>query len=112
MAGWNVSREVAVVPVNPKRVDPEFLSYLIGSGASQHWLGGVKKGAAYVGINIEDLRLLPVSAPAMEKQIEVVQHLKSLQEETQRLTRLYERKLAAQAALKQSLLHQAFSGAL
>ena len=32
--------------------------------------------------------------------------------ETQRLTRLYEQKQAALAALKQSLLHQAFSGEL
>ena len=62
MAGWNVSREVAAVPVNTSRINPVFLNSLIGSGASQHWLGGVKKGVAYVGINIEDLRLLPVSA--------------------------------------------------
>jgi type I restriction enzyme S subunit len=32
--------------------------------------------------------------------------------ETQRLARLYERKLAALAALKKSLLHQAFTGQL
>ena len=32
--------------------------------------------------------------------------------ETQRLAGLYERKLAALEALKKSLLHQAFSGAL
>jgi len=32
--------------------------------------------------------------------------------ETQRLAGLYEQKLAALAALKKSLLHQAFSGAL
>jgi type I restriction enzyme S subunit len=32
--------------------------------------------------------------------------------ETQRLARLYERKLAALAALKKSLLHQAFTGEL
>jgi type I restriction enzyme S subunit len=112
MAGWNVSREVAVVPINSSRVNPAFLSYLIGSGTSQHWLGGVKKGAAYIGINIEDLRLLPVNVPKMERQLEVVEHLDSLQEETQRLARLYEQKLAALEALKKSLLHQAFTGAL
>jgi type I restriction enzyme S subunit len=32
--------------------------------------------------------------------------------ETQRLTRLYERKLAALEELKKSLLHQAFNGEL
>jgi type I restriction enzyme S subunit len=112
MAGWNVSREVAVVPVNTSQINPAFLSYLIGSGTSQHWLGGVKKGAAYIGINIEDLRLLPVNAPKMERQLEVVEHLDLLQEDTRRLARLYERKRTALDALKKSLLHQAFSGQL
>ena len=42
----------------------------------------------------------------------IVTTLASLSEETQRLARLYERKLAALEALKKSLLHQAFTGAL
>jgi type I restriction enzyme S subunit len=44
--------------------------------------------------------------------LEIVEHLDLLQKETQRLARLYERKLAALEELKKSLLHQAFSGAL
>ena len=112
MAAWNVSREVAMVPVNPSRVNPVFLSYLIGSSTSQHWLGNVKKGAAYVGINIEDLRLLPVSAPKMDKQLEIVRHLEALQSKIQRLDSIYQQKLVALDALKKSLLHQAFTGHL
>ncbi|MEO7128755.1 MAG: restriction endonuclease subunit S [Rhodoferax sp.] len=112
MAGWNVSREVAVVPVSVKKINPKFLAYLIGSGTSQHWLGGVKKGAAYVGINLEDLRLLPVNAPVLEKQLELVERLDTFQAETQRLESLYQQKLAALDDLKKSLLHQAFSGQL
>jgi type I restriction enzyme S subunit len=112
MAGWNVSREVAVVPVDPSRVNPEFLSYMIGSSVSQEWLGGVKKGAAYVGINIEDLRLLPVIAPKVSRQLEIVHHLQTLEAVTQRLASIYQKKLDALEALKKSLLHQAFSGEL
>jgi len=40
---WNVSREVAVVPIDNKKVDPKFMSYFIASGISQKWFGGVKK---------------------------------------------------------------------
>jgi type I restriction enzyme S subunit len=36
----------------------------------------------------------------------------SLEEETQRLAFIYERKLTALEALKKSLLHQAFAGGL
>lgn len=112
MTGWNVSREVAVVPVDANRINPKFLSYFIGSGASQEWLGNVKKGAAYVGINIEDLRLLPVSAPDLKGQDGIVKELEAMQVDVDRLQSIYQRKLAALDELRQSLLHQAFSGAL
>ena len=112
MRGWNVSREVAVAPVDSRRINPRFVALSIGAGVSQNWLGNVKKGAAYVGINIEDLRNLPVRAPSLAEQARIVSHLDALSEEAQRLATLYARKLAALAALKQSLLHQAFTGEL
>ena len=49
---------------------------------------------------------------SLHEQKRVVFTLASLEEETQRLVRLYERKLAALEALKKSLLHQAFTGEL
>jgi type I restriction enzyme S subunit len=112
MVGWNISREVAVVPVEPSSVNPEFLTYWIGAGVSQDWLGGVKKGAAYVGINIEDLRLLPVKVPEPAKQLDVVRHLNSLRNETLCLESNYRQKLEGLEALKKSLLRQAFNGEL
>lgn len=112
MAGWNVSREVAVVPVDHSKVNPIFLSYLIGSGVSQQWLGGVKKGTAYVGINIEDLRLLPVSAPTMDEQLKIISKLETLQSSTQRLESIYQQKLNDLEELKKSVLHKGFNGEL
>ena len=50
--------------------------------------------------------------PAVKKQNELAEKLDALNEETQRLESIYQRKLAALEALKKSLLHQAFSGAL
>lgn len=47
-----------------------------------------------------------------QEQKRIVTQLDTLAAESQRLTRLYEQKLAALAALKKSLLHQAFSGEL
>ena len=51
----------------------------------------------------------PTSLPEQKR---IVTALASLTEETQRLARIYERKLAALAELKKSLLHQAFTGEL
>lgn len=49
---------------------------------------------------------------SLEEQTRIVSTLTALTEETQRLVDMYERKLAALDALKQSLLHEAFSGRL
>ncbi len=46
------------------------------------------------------------------EQERIAAHLDALSAETQRLAKIYEQKQAALAALKKSLLHQAFSGAL
>ncbi|MCX6976266.1 MAG: hypothetical protein NTZ94_18660 [Verrucomicrobia bacterium] len=50
--------------------------------------------------------------PPLEQQRRIVAAIDALTAETQRLARIYSRKLAALEALKKSLLHQAFSGAL
>ncbi len=50
--------------------------------------------------------------PPLDEQKRIVVALDGLLENGQRLARLYERKHAALEALKKSLLHQAFTGAL
>jgi type I restriction enzyme S subunit len=112
MSGWNISREVALVPVDPKTVHAEFLVYFIGSAVSQEWLSSKKKGAAYVGINLEDLRLLPVALPEMGEQLEIIRHLDEIRDEVERLAAIYIKKLHELATLKAALLHQAFTGNL
>jgi type I restriction enzyme S subunit len=70
-------------------------------------------GAAQPKLNQKALNSIPIPIPkSVETQSKIVESVESLQEETQRLARLYERKLAALEELKKSLLHQAFSGEL
>jgi type I restriction enzyme S subunit len=70
-------------------------------------------GAAQPKLNQRALNAIPIPIPELvEEQAKIVSGVESLQEETQRLSRLYERKLAALEELKKSLLHQAFNGEL
>jgi type I restriction enzyme S subunit len=71
MAGWNVSREVAVIPFS-QYLDAEYCMLSIASMHSQRWLTGVAKGVAYTGVNIEDLRNLPLPIPPIAEQREIV----------------------------------------
>ncbi len=63
-------------------------------------------------IDADELQKVMIPFPPLEQQRRIVATINALSEETQRLATLYERKLAALAALKQSLLHQAFTGNL
>jgi type I restriction enzyme S subunit len=71
------------------------------------------KGATIARLYNDNLRQIAIAFPeSLHEQRRGVAQLESLSAETQRLAGLYEQKLAALAALKKSLLHQAFSGAL
>lgn len=71
------------------------------------------RGAAQPKLTQKALNTIPIPIPInLGEQKQIVHDLDVLAEETQRLTRLYEQKQAALAALKKSLLHEAFSGNL
>ena len=73
----------------------------------------IGSGSSIPQINNYDIEPLEISFPqTKEKQGRIVLKLDELAAETQRLETIYQRKLAALDALKQSLLHQAFSGQL
>ncbi len=69
-------------------------------------------GAVMPNLSNTDLGSLSIYLPPLDKQIDIVEHVDCLHAETQHLTRLYERKLAALEELKKSLLHQAFNDEL
>src|SRR3546814_17534314 len=69
-------------------------------------------GANISNINQAKLAGLPISLPSFSQQENIADKLDALSTETQRLESLYRQKLAALAALKKAMLHQAFSGEL
>lgn len=112
MAGWNVSREVAVVPVDQKTADPAFIALWIASEDCQRWLTGVTKGVAYTGINIEDLRTLPLELPGKEEQAEIVRRVETLFAFADRLEARLQTAQTATERLTPALLAKAFRGEL
>ena len=71
------------------------------------------KGATIPRLYNDNLRRISIGFPkSLQDQRRIVAQLDALSEETQRLARLYAQKLAALEALKKSLLHQAFTGAM
>ena len=96
----------------PNEITRDYLFYLLLSKPFTEYaiLGSARAGMPKV--NREYLFEFRTCLPSVQKQIELSAQLDALHEETQRLESLYQRKLAALDELKQSLLHQAFSGQL
>jgi len=110
LKGWNISREIALVPI--AQVLPTFVAFWIASLPSQNWLIGVAKGVAYTGINLEDLRLLPVALPSLAEQQEIVRRVEELFALADQIEARYGKAKAHVEKLTPSILAKAFRGKL
>ena len=98
--------------VRPKdhALDLHFLEFVFRGGID---ISAAITGAAQPQITRSNLSPLLIRFPkSVTEQTGLAEKFEALTEETQRLARHYERKHAALEALKKSLLHQAFTGAL
>jgi type I restriction enzyme, S subunit len=100
---------IGVVP-NEAITSSKFLDYLLQSFKTQLQAQG--KGSAQDNINLGTFENQPFPFPSLTVQRRIVSTLDALSEEIQHLESIYRQKLAALDELKQSLLHQAFTGAL
>ena len=103
-----------IYPLVPKsgRIDRDYLYYLLLSRSFTEY---AIKGSARAGmpkVNREHLFAYRTSLPPIEVQSRHAGRLDALTFATQRLTEICDVRLAALDELKQSLLHQAFTGAL
>ena len=92
---------------------PAFLFELFRSDIVKQQIRKQVTGAAQPQLPIKTLVNFTIPVPTqLAEQAALVKKLRAFQPETQHLTRLYERKLAALEELKKSLLNQAFNGEL
>ncbi|MCX6883712.1 MAG: restriction endonuclease subunit S [Verrucomicrobia bacterium] len=107
------AQRIIIMQPNAARLDTTFLKYLLLSEPLQQSIRTKGTGATVQGIKASLLKLIEISFPkSLTAQEEIVDKLDSLTEATQHLARIYSQHLAALEALKKSLLHQAFAGAL
>lgn len=97
-----------LVPNN--QLHPKFLYYYLSSIVDL--LNSLGTGATFRELSGGKLKEVPIPVPPLAEQQRIVDTLDSLNLETQRLAEIYKGQLTALDALKQSLLHQAFSGQL
>jgi type I restriction enzyme S subunit len=98
------------VVVDEEQTSSKYIEYMLGTFKAA--LKAKGKGSAQDNINLGTFENERFPFPDLETQSRIVQTLDGLSAEVIRVEDLYQRKLAALEELKQSLLHQAFSGQL
>ena len=94
------------------KIDDGYLLHYLRSRCFLDILYPTANGTRQANLSSVAMKLLPVPLPPLKEQKNIAAILDDLRQETQRLARIYEQKLAALDALKKSLLHQAFNGEL
>ncbi len=108
-----LGRRMGLVRVDRKRINPKFFIYQYIAPPFREFLGTrTVRGATVDRISLKEFPSYQIVLPTLDEQEKIVTKLDYLRAETQRLTSIYERKLAELGALKKSLLHHAFSGQL
>ena len=114
-AGEKVCLGQRTVLIRPKKevANPQYLAFLILHPIMQTRLLSHSTGATVQHVNMKDIRNLPINTlPPLSEQEAALKELVKAQGKVLILEDTYERKLAALAELKQSILQKAFSGEL
>lgn len=115
LRGLEGAYNVALMKAVPdeSKLSRDFLFYFLKhSTILQYVIYHSERAAGQIGLTKETLEPYPISLPTLADQQKVVDTIIELESETQRLESIYQQKLGALEALKKSLLHQAFTGAL
>lgn len=110
-AGFNISREVAMVALGQPAFGP-CLATFVGSGPIEGWLLQNAKGIAYTGINIETLKQTPVPLPPLIEQAEIVAEVERRLSIVREVEATVEANLKRANRLRQAILQEAFAGRL
>lgn len=108
----NINQAVCLVRCLPDLLNNNYLTYLLNSPLFKRVLHENEVNNARANLSLGFFSKLPVPLPPIPSQNEIVAKLDTFRAKTQRLEAIYQSKLDALDALKKSLLHQAFSGAL
>jgi type I restriction enzyme, S subunit len=107
-----LNQRVARITVKNQSIDRAFLFRFLSSRAFREGLQEAGHGAAQQNVSTKEIESVLLSVPSRIEQRAAVDEFNRFDEEVDRLTHLYERKLAALEELKKSLLQQAFNGEL
>lgn len=84
MIGGNISREIAIIPLEDS-INSEYAMYLLASPTIQRRMMGNVRGTSYVGLNLQDVRSIELPIPPMREQLNMVKHINQIRSQVDTL---------------------------
>lgn len=109
LKGFNIAREVAVIPLSA-HVSNKFYMYFLLSSAFREYEHSHLSGSVYVGLNIELLASTPVLTLPLSEQQEIVAYLDQQCAEIDRLIAKKEQIITELESYKKSLIYECVTG--
>ena len=100
-----------MIPLLPATCS-HFMMYFLKSNKAKEFIGANTKGSAQQGVNLRDLRNLPIPALSLEEQHEIVRRIESAFAKIDRLAGQAKRALELVGKLDEAILAKAFRGEL
>jgi type I restriction enzyme S subunit len=111
LAGANITQDTARLAILPSML-PAFAALALRSPFIQNLLKRIARGVAVKGVNIGDLRAIPLPVPSLQEQSQIVVKVAELLSDLDAAHLSATAGLKRAAALRKSLLQAAFSGRL
>jgi type I restriction enzyme S subunit len=111
MQGFNISREVAMIPLRSS-INPNFIALLLQSPTGYKCLAEKVRGVAQKGINLSDVKRFVTPLPSIEEQIEIVSRVEELFGFADKVEAQVNEAQTKVNNLTQSILAKAFRGEL
>ncbi|WP_081649883.1 restriction endonuclease subunit S [Fodinicurvata sediminis] len=110
--GHYVCQSVALLRLADSSISPFVEMYLSGKGAGRDQLDNFIYGAGRPHLSFEQIRTVAVPIPSNEEQAQIMLLVKEAFERVSRIDRICKTELTRSAALRQSILKDAFAGRL
>jgi len=111
LEGGNITQDTARIAPLPQ-LDARFVAGYLRSAEAQRYFQRVARGVAVKGVNIGDLRTMPIPVPPLEEQRRIVAEVEERLGAIDALRAAIERAQRRGAALRRSVLERAFRGQL
>ncbi len=108
LAGYNVAREVAVVPIS-RALNADYVMNVMASPYFWDAIQEGLRGIAYKGLNLNSLRQFPIPVPPLAEQSRIVTKVDELMALCDELEQGLTAVQAGRAQLLEAVLHQALA---